>query len=81
MCLNAWPTGNGTIRRHGLVGGSVSLWGWALSSSMLKLCSAWGFSLVLAAEDQDVELLAPSPAPCQPGCFYDSCHDDNGLNL
>ena len=25
MCLNAWPTGSGTIRRCGLVGGSVSL--------------------------------------------------------
>ena len=27
MCLNAWPTGSGTIRRCGLAGGSVSLWG------------------------------------------------------
>ena len=27
MCLNAWSIGSGTIRRCGLVGGSVSLWG------------------------------------------------------
>jgi hypothetical protein len=26
----AWPTGTGTVRRCGLAGGSVSLWGWAL---------------------------------------------------
>jgi hypothetical protein len=25
-----WPLGSGTIRRCGLVGGSVSLWGWPL---------------------------------------------------
>ena len=24
--LNVWPIGNGTIRRCGLAGGSVSLW-------------------------------------------------------
>jgi hypothetical protein len=34
----AWPIGNGTVRRCGLVGGSESLWGdrWAL-----KLSSVW----------------------------------------
>ena len=37
MCLNAWPKGNGTIRRCGLVGESVSLWGWVLTSPMLRL--------------------------------------------
>jgi hypothetical protein len=31
--------------------------------------------------DQDVELPAPSPVPCQPGCCHASCHDDNELNL
>jgi hypothetical protein len=31
--------------------------------------------------DQDVELPAPSPAPCLPGHCHASCHDDNGLNL
>jgi hypothetical protein len=29
----AWPMGSDTIRRCGLVGGSVSLWGWALEVS------------------------------------------------
>ena len=27
MCLNAWPIGSGTVRRCGLAGGSVPLWG------------------------------------------------------
>jgi hypothetical protein len=31
--------------------------------------------------DQDVNLSAPSPAPCHPGFCHVSCHDDNGLNL
>ena len=31
-----WPIGSGTVRKCGLVEGSVSLWGWALEfSSML----------------------------------------------
>ena len=30
-------TGSSTIRRYGLVGGIVSLWGWALRSPLLKL--------------------------------------------
>ena len=33
------PKGSGTIRRRGLVGISVSLWGWALRSLLLKLPS------------------------------------------
>jgi hypothetical protein len=28
--------------------------------------------------DEDVELSAPSPAPCLPGYCHASCHDDNG---
>jgi hypothetical protein len=31
--------------------------------------------------DQDLELLAPSPAPCLPGCCHASRHNVNGLNL
>jgi hypothetical protein len=31
--LNMLGPGTGTIRRRGLVGGSVSLWGWALRPS------------------------------------------------
>jgi hypothetical protein len=37
MCLNAWPIRSGTVRRCGLVGGSVSLWGQASRSPMHKL--------------------------------------------
>jgi hypothetical protein len=38
MCLNPWPIGNVTFRKCGFLKGSVSLWGWALRSPMLKLC-------------------------------------------
>ena len=38
-------------------------------------------SLLLLPADQDVELSAPSPAPCLPACRHVSLHDDNGLNL
>ena len=79
-CLNARPIGSGTIRRCGLVGGSVSLWGRALRYPMLKLHPEWNSFLLMPA-DQDVELSAPSPAPCLPAHCHASCHDDNGLNL
>jgi hypothetical protein len=32
-------------------------------------------------EDQNIELLATSTAPCLYLCFHVLCHDDNGLNL
>jgi hypothetical protein len=36
---------------------------------------------LLLAVDLDVELSAPSPAPCLPAHCHASCHDDNGLNF
>ena len=60
--LNMLDSGNGIIRRCGLVRGSESLWGWALREhppSWLKMpVLSW---LQLA---QDVELSAPSLEPC-----------------
>uniref|UniRef100_A0A8C6IA63 Uncharacterized protein n=1 Tax=Mus spicilegus TaxID=10103 RepID=A0A8C6IA63_MUSSI len=44
-------------------------------SPMLKLCS-----LLMLPLKQNVELSAPSPAPCLPA-YHDSHYDDNGLNL
>ena len=48
MCVNAWLRKSDTIRRCGLVGvdvglvgGSVSLKGWALRSPMFKLHTTW----------------------------------------
>jgi hypothetical protein len=38
-------------------------------------------SPLLLPASQDVELSIPSPAPCLPGCYHASRHDDNGLNL
>jgi hypothetical protein len=37
VCLKAWPIDSSPIRRCGLAGGSVSLWGWALRFPMLQL--------------------------------------------
>ena len=84
----AWPIGSGTVRRCGLVGGSVSLWGQASRSPVLKLCpkknqASWlpvEDSYLLLSLDQVGQLSAPL-APCLPGCCHVSHHDYNGLNL
>jgi hypothetical protein len=34
----SWSIGNGTVRRCGLVRGSVSLWGWALKNHFSSGC-------------------------------------------
>lgn len=79
MYFNAWPIGNGTVRRCDLVGGSGSLWGWDLRSHMLNLGLMW--HLLLLYVDQDTELSAASPALRLPACHHVSHHDDNGLSL
>ena len=38
-------------------------------------------TLSLLPTNQDVELLALSPAPCLPAHCYVSCHIDNGPSL
>jgi hypothetical protein len=35
----------------------------------------------LLPADPDVELSAPSPAPCLPAQYHDSQHDNNALSL
>ena len=80
MCLNAWPIGGGIISRCGLVGGSMSL-SRALRSPILKAIPSVAQSPLLLPVDQDIELSAPSLAPCLPGNSRASCHDDNGVNL
>jgi hypothetical protein len=79
MCLNAWPIGSGTIRRCGLVGGSMPLRGWGFEVSYAKTIPNMEHSL-LGLVDQDLELSAP-PAPCLPASCHGSCRDNNGLNL
>jgi hypothetical protein len=59
-CLSAWPTGSGTTGRSGLVGGSVSLWEWALRLSMFKLCPVWNESLLLGAFGSRCRILGSS---------------------
>lgn len=69
--------GQGVALLGGLVGGSVSLWGWALGD-LPPRCLEDSFCL---PAEQDVELLAPSLAQCLPTCGHASYYDDNGLNL
>jgi hypothetical protein len=85
-CLNAWPTGSGTIRRCGLVGVGVALleeehlYGGGFEVSVLKLCPVWNSSLLLAAfrsryrhlGNSSTKSAAHGPA---------SYHNDDGLNL
>ena len=86
---------NDTIRRCGLIGGSVALLekvchcGGRLWGAMLKLHPVWKDPSPSCLQkriffylplDQDVELLAP-PALCLPADWQASCCDDNGLNL
>ena len=79
VCKKMISKGSDTIRRCDSVavsmpiGGSVS-WGWALRFHLLKLCSERLSSLPIAA-DQDLELSAPSPAPCLPHASMS--HHDN----
>ena len=79
-CLNAWPIGSGIIRRCGLVGGNVSLWGWVLRSSVLKVCCCGIQSPSVACRSR-CRILSSSPAPCLPAQCDALHHDDNGLNL
>lgn len=76
----AWPMESGSIRRCGLVGGGVSLWGGlrGLLGSSSAQCGI-PFSFWLSSE-QDVELSTPI-APCLPAYCRASCQDDNGLSL
>jgi len=68
VCLNAWPLESGTIRRYGLVGGSVSPRS-GLEVSNAQALPSVAHSLLQLPSDQDVELSAP-PAPCLPA----HCH-------
>jgi hypothetical protein len=76
--LIAWSPGHGTIRRHGSVGGSVSL---SVSFEVWETQDRLSGSSWRQPTDLDVEFLAPSPASCLPACWHASHHDDNGLNL
>ena len=87
MHLNAWLMGSDIIRMYALVGVGVAL--------LEEVCHCEvGFEVSYAQTmprvahnclrlplDQDVKLLAPSPAPCLPVLCHISHHDDNGLNL
>jgi hypothetical protein len=87
MGLNAWPTGSGTIRRCGFVGVGVALLeevchcGMGFEVSYAQAILSVVYSLLLLPSDQDVDLSAPSPAPCLPTCCHASHPDNNGLNL
>ena len=69
---------SGTIRRCGLVGGSVSIRvGFEVSDAHTRL----NFCLFLLLANPDVDILTLFRAPGLPVCYYASCHDNNGLNF
>jgi hypothetical protein len=78
-CVNAWPKGNGTARRCGLVRGSDTT-GVGFEISYVQASPSVAHSLLLPS-DQDVELSAPSPAPYLSACHHVSHHDNNGRNF
>ena len=79
------PIGSGTVRRCVFVGEAITL--------LEEVCHCGAIFEVSYAQtissvehsslpvDQDVELLAPSPAPCLPASYHASHHEDNGVNL
>jgi len=68
---------NGTIRRCGLVGRSVSLgMGFEVSDVSIQVQCHYLFLLPL---DPDVEPSTTSPAPCLPVSHHASRHDDSAL--
>lgn len=83
MCMNAWPTESGTIKRYGLMGVPVALLvevchcGSGLWCFLSQVASNMEHSLLLQRVDQDVGSLTP----CLPVCCYDSHNAANGLNL
>lgn len=46
----------------------------------MPLPGQMAYSLFLLLAHADVELWAPSPAPCLPVCLHASIHDNNQLN-
>ena len=73
------------IRRCSLVRVSIALLEevchWGVGFGVSKAEAGTRVSPFLLFLDSDVELLAPSPAPCLPACYRASHHDDNGLNF
>ena len=49
--------------------------------SFAQTIPSMAHSLSLVPADQDVELSAPSSAPCLSASLHVSCHYDNRLNL
>ena len=77
-----WPIGSGTIRRCGLLGVDAA--------SLEEVCH-WGMGFKVSGAQarlsvslpavSDVELSAPSLAPCLPASCHASHLGDNRLNL
>lgn len=72
--------GSDTVRRYGLVERSVLLCRQVFEISYAQALPSREETLLLAAWNQGIELLAP-PGPCLPACCHAFHHDDNGLNL
>lgn len=75
--LNMLAPVRGTIRRCGLIEESVALWEVDFETLLLAVWKTVCSQLLL---DEDIEL-STSLAPCLPGCYHASCHDDNEQKL
>jgi hypothetical protein len=71
---------SGTIRRCGLVGGSMSLWGWGFWGYICSSSAQCGRQSFCCLQIKMQNSPAP-PAPGLPEPCHASHHDDNGLNL
>lgn len=83
-CLNAGPIGSGTIRRYGLIGGSVSHCTQALQSHFFKLPQATPVGDSSLPVTCGPRCKKPQLALQDPICLHAvmlPVHDDNGLSL
>ena len=69
VCLNVWPLESGTIRRCGLVKGSMSLWRWGLRSLICPSHAQWHSLLAaLGSRCRTLSISSTVPAWMLP-CF------------
>lgn len=78
ICLDALPRRNSTLRRCGLVGGTLCLWEQALRS-LTNSCESQNGTQSLSFRSRYRTL--SSSTSCLPACCHGPHHDNNGLTL
>ena len=79
--LNTWASWSGTIWKEVWPCWRQCVTGHELWGSRSPFQAQSLFLTTACWCGVDTELLAPSPAPCLPGCRHASCHDDKPLKL